>query len=311
MSVVSVLQSFMGDPTQKKVKAIMPVVDKINSFEEKLQNLSDEELQAKTQEFKDRIANGETTEELLPEAFAVVKNACRRLVGKSFEINGKEREWVEVPYDVQLLGGAILHSKRIAEMKTGEGKTLVAALPVYLEALSGKGVHVITVNDYLAKRDSEWLTPLYAFLGMSVGVIVHGITQQERKDAYRADITYGTNNEFGFDYLRDNMATNPNDIVQRDLHFCIVDEVDSILIDEARTPLIISAPAEESTSKYKKYGMLARASTPKRCALHCGRKAKNGSLERRGNQENGRTDGRRKHLYRCRIRRSASHRASA
>jgi preprotein translocase subunit SecA len=256
MSVVSVLQSFMGDPTQKKVKAIMPVVDKINSFEEKLQNLSDEELQAKTQEFKDRIANGETTEELLPEAFAVVKNACRRLVGKSFEINGKEREWVEVPYDVQLLGGAILHSKRIAEMKTGEGKTLVAALPVYLEALSGKGVHVITVNDYLAKRDSEWLTPMYAFLGMSVGVIVHGITQQERKDAYRADITYGTNNEFGFDYLRDNMATNPNDIVQRDLHFCIVDEVDSILIDEARTPLIISAPAEESTSKYKKYGML-------------------------------------------------------
>ncbi len=261
MSVVSMLQKFMGDPTEKVIKEAQKVVEKINKIEEGLHTLSDEELQNKTVEFKERIKNGETTEDLLPEAFAVVKNACRRISGKTFLVEKKEEEWNMVPYDVQLLGGIVLHSGRISEMKTGEGKTLVCTLPTYLEALAGKGVHVITVNDYLAKRDAEWMQPLYNFLGLSVGTLIHGITQQERKDAYQADITYGTNNEFGFDYLRDNMATSSRDIVQRDLHYVIVDEVDSILIDEARTPLIISAPAEESTSKYTKYAMLVKQLT--------------------------------------------------
>ncbi len=256
MSLASYLQKIIGDPTDKVVQSQWKTVEKINELEEKLQGLSDKELQTKTVEFKERIESGETTDELLPEAFAVVKNACRRLVGKKFLVNGKEEEWAMVPYDVQLLGGIMLHSGRISEMKTGEGKTLVASLPCYLEALAGKGVHVVTVNDYLAKRDAEWMKPVYEFLGLSVGIVIHGINQEERRDAYAADITYGTNNEYGFDYLRDNMATKLVDIVQRDLHFAIVDEVDSILIDEARTPLIISAPAEESTAKYTKYSQL-------------------------------------------------------
>lgn len=251
----------MGDPTAKVVQSKWKTVAEINALEEQLQSLSDEELQAKTQEFKERIDNGATTDELLPEAFAVVKNACRRLVGKKFMVGNKEETWVMIPFDVQLLGGIMLHSGRIAEMKTGEGKTLVASLPTYLEALAGKGVHVVTVNDYLAKRDADWMRPLYEFLGLSVGVVIHGISPTDRRDAYQADITYGTNNEYGFDYLRDNMATRPNDIVQRDLHFAIVDEVDSILIDEARTPLIISAPAEESTAKYGKYAQLVKQLT--------------------------------------------------
>ncbi len=251
----------MGDPTSKIVQSKWKTISEINVLEEKLQQLSDEELKAKTQEFRDRIANGETTDALLPEAFAVVKNACRRLVGKTFMVANKEEKWVMVPFDVQLLGGIMLHSGRISEMKTGEGKTLVASLPTYLEALAGKGVHVVTVNDYLAKRDAEWMRALYEFLGMSVGIVIHGVSPSERRDAYAADITYGTNNEYGFDYLRDNMATAPRDIVQRDLHFAIVDEVDSILIDEARTPLIISSPAEESTSKYSKYALLVKQLT--------------------------------------------------
>lgn len=258
MGVIDALQKLMGDPTAKIVKEAEKVVPRINEIEKKLQTVSDEELQAKTEEFKKRIANGETTDELLPEAFAVVKNACRRLCGTSFDVLGKEETWNMIPYDVQLVGGYILHSGRISEMKTGEGKTLVACLPTYLEALTGKGVHVITVNDYLAQRDASWMRLVYEFLGLSVGVVVHGITQTERRDAYKADITYGTNNEFGFDYLRDNMATKLNDIVQRGHHFSIVDEVDSILIDEARTPLIISAPAEESTTKYVKYSSLVK-----------------------------------------------------
>jgi preprotein translocase subunit SecA len=259
MSVTSFLQKIMGDPTQKRVKSAQAVVEKIHALEESLRHLSDEQLQEKTQEFRERIQKGETTESILPEAFAVVKDACRRMKGHKFLVNKKEEEWNMVPYDVQLIGGILLHSGRIAEMKTGEGKTLVASLPAYLEALAGEGVHIITVNDYLASRDAQWMRPLYEFLGLSVGVIIHGVTQQERYDAYHSDITYGTNNEFGFDYLRDNMSTRPQDIVQRDLHFSIVDEVDSILIDEARTPLIISAPAEESTSKYTKYGRLVRS----------------------------------------------------
>jgi preprotein translocase subunit SecA len=258
MSLTSFLQKMMGDPTDKVVKAAWDEVPKINALEEQYQKLSDDELKAKTAEFRERIANGETTEDLLPEAFAVVKNACRRLCGTKFEVSKKQEEWQMIPYDVQLVGGYVLHSRRISEMKTGEGKTLVASLPAYLEALAGKGVHIITVNDYLAQRDAQWMTVLYNYLGLSVGVIVHGITQGDRKAAYQADITYGTNNEFGFDYLRDNMATRPRDLVQRELHYAIVDEVDSILIDEARTPLIISAPAEESTTKYTKYSMLVK-----------------------------------------------------
>lgn len=185
--------------------------------------------------------------------FAGVKNAARKLCGKSFEVRGKDVEWNMTHYDVQILGGIILHQGNITEMKTGEGKTLVCTLPVILNALTGKGVHVITVNDYLAQRDCEWITPLYEFCGLSTGVIVHGKNNQERRDAYNSDITYGTNNEFGFDYLRDNMAQRTEDLVQRELNFTIVDEVDSILIDESRTPLIISAPAEESTEKYSRY----------------------------------------------------------
>lgn len=258
MSVTSFLQKVMGDPSEKAVKAAWKKVEEVNKIEEQLQALSDEELRAKTDEFRERIQNGETTEALLPEAFAVVKNACRRLSGSTFEVNGKEETWNMIPYDVQIVGGAVLHSRRISEMKTGEGKTLVCTLPAYLEALAGKGVHVITVNDYLAKRDAQWMGHLYRYLGLSVGVITNDVDRSGRKEAYASDITYGTNNEFGFDYLRDNMATTPRDIVQRELHYAIVDEVDSILVDEARTPLIISAPAEESTSKYQKYDTLVR-----------------------------------------------------
>lgn len=258
MSVTTFLQKIMGDPTDKIVQSHWKTVAKINEYEKEYQQLSDDALKAKTLEFKSRIEKGETTDKLLPEAFAVVKNACRRLVGQTFIIAGKEEKWVMVPFDVQLLGGIMLHSGRISEMKTGEGKTLVASLPSYLEALAGKGVHVVTVNDYLAHRDADWMRPIFEFLGLTVGVVVHGIAHEERKDAYASDITYGTNNEFGFDYLRDNMATADREIVQRSLHFAIVDEVDSILIDEARTPLIISAPAEESTSKYTKYARLVQ-----------------------------------------------------
>src|SRR5690348_11953630 len=235
----ALLAKVFGTKNEREVKAMLPVVAAINELEPQLRELSDIDLAAKTIEFKERLAQGETLDDLLVEAFAVVREAGRRVLNMRH-------------FDVQLIGGMVLHKGKIAEMKTGEGKTLVATLPCYLNALEGKGVHVVTVNDYLAKRDSEWMGRLYKALGMRVGVIVHDLDDQERQDAYNADITYGTNNEFGFDYLRDNMKFRIEDCVQRGHHYAIVDEVDSILIDEARTPLIISGPSEESTDKYYK-----------------------------------------------------------
>ncbi len=233
------LKKIFGSKNERELKRIRPLVQRINELEAEIRPLSDDQLRAKTGEFKERIDRGESLDEILPEAFAVVREAARRTLG-------------ERHYDVQLIGGIVLHEGKIAEMATGEGKTLVATLPAYLNALTGKGVHIVTVNDYLAKRDSEWMGSIYRSLGLSVGVIVHELTDRERKKAYACDITYGTNNEFGFDYLRDNMKFSIDDYVQRDLHYAIVDEVDSILIDEARTPLIISGPTEESTDKYYK-----------------------------------------------------------
>ncbi len=225
--------------SEKEVKKVMPIVQRINALEEEMSKLSDKELIAKTPYFKELLANGKTLDDILPEAFAVVREASKRVLGMRH-------------FDVQLIGGIILHQGRIAEMKTGEGKTLVATLPVYLNALEGKGVHVVTVNDYLAKRDSEWMGKLYKFLGLSVGLVISGQNPKQKQDAYNADITYGTNNEFGFDYLRDNMVIYKNQLVQRGLHFAIVDEIDSILIDEARTPLIISGRATSSSDLYKR-----------------------------------------------------------
>lgn len=226
-----------NNDTKKDIKKLEKIVVKINGFENTIASLSDEQLQAKTPEFKERYGKGETLDDLLPEAYAVVREASKRVLGMRH-------------FDVQMMGGVVLHQGRIAEMKTGEGKTLVATLPVYLNALTGKGVHVITVNDYLATRDSEQMGQLYQFLGLSVGLIVHGLDFEQRKAAYNADITYGTNNEYGFDYLRDNMVMRPEHMVQRELNFALVDEVDSILVDEARTPLIISGPAEKPKDYY-------------------------------------------------------------
>ncbi len=234
---MSLLKKIFGTSSQREVKAIMPLVHKIEALEEEYRALTDAQLQAKTPEFKERLANGETLDDILPEAFAACREASRRVLGM-------------FPYQVQLIGGIILHQGRIAEMRTGEGKTLVATLPAYLNALAGKGVHVVTVNDYLAKRDSEWMGKVYRFMGLTVGLVIHGVMGPEKKAAYDADITYGTNNEFGFDYLRDNMAIYANELVQRGHSFAIVDEVDSILIDEARTPLIISGQGEQSTQLY-------------------------------------------------------------
>ena len=231
------LKSIFGDYSSRELKSIYPIVDKIEALGDEYKALTDAELQAKTPEFKERLANGETLDDILPEAFATVREAADRVLGMR-------------PYRVQLVGGIVLHQGRIAEMKTGEGKTLVATLPAYLNALTGKGVHVVTVNDYLAKRDSEWMGKVHRFLGLKVGLIIHGLTAQQRKDAYAADITYGTNNEMGFDYLRDNMCIYSSELVQRGHSFAIVDEVDSILIDEARTPLIISGQGEKSTQMY-------------------------------------------------------------
>ena len=225
--------------SEREVKRIKPIVNKINSLEDKISKLSDKELRAKTDEFKERLNKGETLDDILPEAFAVVREASKRVLGMRH-------------FDVQLIGGVVLHQGRIAEMKTGEGKTLVATLPVYLNALSGKGVHVITVNEYLAKRDSEWMGKVYKFLGLKVGLVLSRMEKKEKQDAYNADVTYGTNNEFGFDYLRDNMVISKSDMVQRGLNYCIVDEIDSILIDEARTPLIISGRADKSSDLYKR-----------------------------------------------------------
>ena len=234
---MGLFSKIFGSYSEKEVKRIMPIVEKINSLEEEISKLSDEQLKNKTIEFKERLSKGENLDNLLPEAFATVREASKRVLGMRH-------------FDVQLIGGIILHQGRIAEMKTGEGKTLVATLPVYLNALSGKGVHVITVNDYLAKRDSEWMGKLYKFLGLSVGLVIAGMDNKQKQEAYNCDITYGTNNEYGFDYLRDNMVIYKNQMVQRGLNYAIVDEIDSILIDEARTPLIISGTAAESSVLY-------------------------------------------------------------
>ena len=231
--------------SEKEVKRVMPIVEKINSLEPEMEKLSDEELRAKTDYFKSELANGKTLNDILPEAFAVMREASKRVLGMRH-------------FDVQLIGGIILHQGRIAEMRTGEGKTLVATLPVYLNALEGKGVHVITVNEYLAKRDSDWMGKVYRFLGLSVGLVLGRMDNSKKQEAYRADITYGTNNEFGFDYLRDNMVINKEDMVQRELNYAIVDEIDSILIDEARTPLIISGRANKSSDLYKKADSFVR-----------------------------------------------------
>ena len=237
------LKRFFGDNNDKEISRLQKTVDKINALESGFQNYTDDKLATSTDKFRERLAAGETLENILPEAFAVCREASRRVLGMRH-------------FDVQLMGGMCLHEGKIAEMKTGEGKTLVATLPVYLNALEGKGVHMVTVNDYLARRDSEWMGQLYNFLGLSVGLILHDMDFPERKHAYSCDVTFGTNNEFGFDYLRDNMVVREEQMVQRPLHYAIVDEVDSILIDEARTPLIISGPGQKSTEMY---AVMARA----------------------------------------------------
>jgi preprotein translocase subunit SecA len=223
------IKRFLGDNNDKYIAEYQRIVDKINALEPEMQGMTDDKLVGQTPKFKQRLENGESLDDILPEAFATVREASRRTLGMRH-------------FDVQLIGGMCLHDGRIAEMKTGEGKTLVATLPVYLNSLTGKGVHMVTVNDYLAKRDSEWMGKLYRFLGLSVGLITHDMDFPERKFAYSCDVTFGTNNEFGFDYLRDNMVIDESQMVQRELNYAIVDEVDSILIDEARTPLIISGP---------------------------------------------------------------------
>ncbi|HTG00545.1 MAG TPA: preprotein translocase subunit SecA, partial [Nitrospirota bacterium] len=237
--ISGVLKKVFGTANERELKRIQKQVDQINEFEASVSRLSDADLRGKTDEFKKRLENGDQLDDILTEAFAVVRETSKRVLGMRH-------------FDAQLVGGIVLHSGKISEMKTGEGKTLVATLPVYLNALTGDGVHVVTVNDYLARRDAQWMGPVYNFLGLTVGVIVHGLTDEERQASYGSDVTYGTNNEFGFDYLRDNMKFDLKEYVQRELNYAIVDEVDSILIDEARTPLIISGPAEESTDKYYK-----------------------------------------------------------
>lgn len=253
--MASLLDKILGSYSEREIKKIEPIVDKIEKLDTEMTKLTDEQLKEKTVEFKNRLNSGETLDDLLPEAFAVIREASWRVLGMKH-------------FRVQLIGGIILHQGRIAEMRTGEGKTLVATLAAYLNALTGKGVHVITVNDYLAKRDKEWMGKVYEFLGLSVGCIIHGITGQERKQAYESDITYGTNNEFGFDYLRDNMVIYQHEMVQRKLYYAIVDEVDSILVDEARTPLIISGVGDKSTKLYEMADNFVRTLTSRVLALN-------------------------------------------
>ena len=236
---MSFLEKLFGSFSDKELKRIRPIADKVLALEPEMQKLTDAELQAKTPALKQKLADGASLDDILPEAFAVCREADWRVLGLK-------------PYPVQIIGGIVLHRACIAEMQTGEGKTLVATMPVYLNALTGEGVHVVTVNDYLAKRDSEWMGKVYRFLGLSVGLVVHSVSPAERKKAYEADVTYGTNNEFGFDYLRDNMVVYKANMVQRGHAYAIVDEVDSILIDEARTPLIISGKGEDSSVMYKR-----------------------------------------------------------
>ena len=246
---MNLLKLIFGTKNQRDIKKLLPLVRKINAIEEQYQALSEEQLKAKTQEFRDRLAKGESLDDILPEAYATVKNACRRLVGTTVEVCGHELTWNMIPFDVQIIGGIVLHQGKIAEMQTGEGKTLVATFPLYLNALSGGATHLVTVNDYLARRDAQFMGHLFTYLGLTVGCIQNSMRPAERRAQYACDITYGTNSEFGFDYLRDNgMATDPSQVVQRGHAFAIVDEVDSILIDEARTPLIISGPAQRSAS---------------------------------------------------------------
>src|SRR5438093_1362977 len=256
-----IVKKIIGSKNEREVKRLRPLVAKINALEVELQKLPDDALRQKTAAWKEELSKVQDNEELgrrlneiLPEAFAVVKNTCRRLWGTEITVRGHPLKWEMIPFDVQLIGGYALHSGRIAEMATGEGKTLVATLPVYLNALTGRGVHIVTVNDYLAARDSEWMGAVYQFLGLTVGCILHDQPPSVRREQYNCDITYGTNAEFGFDYLRDNgMATSREQQVQRGHYYAIVDEVDSILIDEARTPLIISGPATVSTHQYDKF----------------------------------------------------------
>src|SRR5262245_10014417 len=256
-----IIKKVIGSKNDREVKRLRPVVARINEIETSLQNISDDDLRKKTADWKERLSTIEDNTELkvmlaeiLPEAFAVVKNACRRLCGRDVIVRGHPIKWEMVPFDVQLMGGMSLHHGRISEMATGEGKTLVATMPVYLHALTGRGVHVVTVNDYLAARDSEWVGEVYKFLGLTVGCIQHDQPPPLRRQQYFCDVTYGTNSEFGFDYLRDNgMATTVEQQVQRGHYYAIVDEVDSILIDEARTPLIISGPSTVSTHQYDKW----------------------------------------------------------
>ena len=288
--VRKLIEKIIGNPNERSLKKIRPLIPRINQIEEEYQKTltSDEDYPKKTNEFRERLKNGESLDDILPEAFALVKSACRRIYGREFVIDklfsekseaaqeemakeeGKSEAeiqketaankytWRMIPFDVQLLGGIVLHQGKIAEMKTGEGKTLVCTMPLYLNALEGKGAFLVTVNEYLAQRDAGWMGVLYNFLGLSVGVILNSMSPSAKKEAYACDITYGTNSEFGFDYLRDNMSTSTENLVQKSLNYSIVDEVDSILIDEARTPLIISSPAEESTTKYQKYNSLVR-----------------------------------------------------
>ncbi len=244
--MANILEKIFGSKHDRDIKKTRPLVDEINIFFEEYKSLSDDALSAKTDEFKKRLGDGETLDDILPEAFAVVKETCRRLMGKSWGVCGIETEWNMIPYDVQLMGAVVLHQGKITEMATGEGKTLAATMPVYLNALTGNGVHIVTVNDYLARRDSEWMGEIYKFLGMTIGVIHHDMDNADRRKQYACDITFGTNNEFGFDYLRDNMAQTADDRVQRGYNYAIIDEVDSVLVDEARTPLIISGPVESS-----------------------------------------------------------------
>ena len=264
----SMLNNVFGSSNERKLKKFNNQVIAINELEKSYEKLSDDDLKNKTIEFKSRIESGETLENILTEAFAVVREAGKRTLGQRH-------------FDVQLLGGLVLNQGNISEMKTGEGKTLVATLPVYLNALEGKGVHVVTVNDYLAKRDSEWMSQIYNFLGMTVGTITSDLDEEEKRKSYQADITYGTNNEFGFDYLRDNMKYNIDQLVQRGHNFAIVDEVDSILIDEARTPLIISGQVEDKSQLYNKIDKIV----PKISSSHIDvdEKSKNVTLTDEGN----------------------------
>jgi preprotein translocase subunit SecA len=249
VSVGGLAKKIFGSSNERRVKSLRPLVEAVNAMENEMRALSDEELRARTDQFRADLANGAKLDDILVPAFATAREASRRVLGMR-------------PFDVQLVGGMVLNDGAIAEMRTGEGKTLVATLPVYLNALTGKGVHVVTVNDYLASRDAEWMGRIYKFLGLSVGVIVHGLDDDERRAAYGCDVTYGTNNELGFDYLRDNMKYDRAQMVQRGHHYAIVDEVDSILIDEARTPLIISGPLEDRSQMYNPVDAFMRQLRP-------------------------------------------------